>query len=115
MKRNSNEKKLVQDPIIKLLNLRGFYVFNANAGKIQTKTGYFFSGVPAGTSDIIGIAPDGKMVAIECKYDKGRPTEMQKDFIYNIERKGGVAFCTNSIEDCLAKLNDRGYNISYKL
>ncbi len=42
-----------------------------------------------GSSDIIGILPDGKFLAIECKSDKGRLSEAQKIFLKKIDDMGG--------------------------
>lgn len=56
-----------------------------------------------GVSDILGII-DGRILAIEVKTPTGRPTPEQKEFINNINARGGVAFISRSTEQTFATL-----------
>lgn len=74
--------------------------FNNKAGK-YIKSPYQLNGV----SDILGILPDGRFLAIEVKrpyvrgvQSAGKPTREQLRFINNINNFGGVAFVCDSIE-----------------
>jgi len=58
-----------------------------------------------GVSDILGILPDGRFLAIEVKSATGRPSEEQKKFIWQINANGGKAFLARSIEDVEAELS----------
>jgi len=104
------EKQRVEKPIIAMLNMADFKVFCANSGKVRVDN-RFFSGTPAGTSDIIGCAPDGRFVAIECKYGDNKPTAIQLRFIEEMADRGAIAFWTNSTEDCLEKLQHFGLTL----
>lgn len=68
-------------------------------------------GAPAGTADIIGIAPDGRFLAIECKAGRGKTTERQEAFLARIRERNGVAFVARSVEDVSKQLLEAGYNV----
>jgi len=53
----------------------------------------------AGISDIIGILPDGKFLAIEVKKNGGKLSPHQKEFINLINSSGGLAFVAKSLHD----------------
>jgi len=60
-----------------------------------------------GISDILGIYK-GKMLAIEVKQPKKKPTEDQQKFINKINENGGIAFvatCINDVEVYLGTAN----------
>jgi len=52
----------------------------------------------AGVSDIIGCLPNGRILCLEVKTDKGKPTELQSEFIAEISRNNGLAGIVRSIE-----------------
>lgn len=58
-----------------------------------------------GISDIIGVLPDGKFLAIEVKRPGRKPTERQKQFLEQVKAAGGVAFVAYNVEDVAKKLN----------
>lgn len=58
-----------------------------------------------GTSDILGVLPDGKFLAIEVKSKTGRPSPEQVLFIDNVTKNGGIAFIARSVEDVKDQLN----------
>ncbi|HEX8196380.1 MAG TPA: hypothetical protein VF571_09345 [Pyrinomonadaceae bacterium] len=53
----------------------------------------------AGTSDITGISPTGRFIAIECKVGKNKPTELQEAYLEEIKKRGGIARVAYSLED----------------
>lgn len=57
-----------------------------------------------GTSDILGILPDGRFLAIEVKSATGRLSEEQKFFIFQINANGGKAFMARTIQDVETEL-----------
>lgn len=59
----------------------------------------------AGTSDILALRA-GVFLAIETKFDKNKPTAMQKQFLDSVTAEGGFGFCVNEtmLED-FAKWN----------
>lgn len=56
-----------------------------------------------GTSDILGIF-EGKFLAIEVKTPVGRATPEQKEFISNVNSRGGTAFIARSSEQAIQTL-----------
>ena len=60
-----------------------------------------------GSSDIIGILPNGRFLAVECKKENGGVlSDKQKEFLTQIRLNGGFAVCVNSLFDLESKLND---------
>lgn len=57
-----------------------------------------------GGSDLVGIAPGGRFLAIEVKVPGAQPTAEQQRFIDAVKAAGGVAGVVRSIEDALALL-----------
>ena len=54
-------------------------------------------------SDILGILPDGRFLAVECKREKGGVVSPeQKEFLLNINANGGVGIVVHSVDE-LAK------------
>ena len=58
-------------------------------------------GLCVGSSDIIGITPSGKFLAIEVKTPKGRATKEQLRFIEAVKSAGGIGGIARSVEDAL--------------
>jgi len=52
-----------------------------------------------GVSDILGILPDGRFLAIEVKTPIGVVSKDQKEFLKNVNDNGGVGFVAKKIED----------------
>lgn len=65
----------------------------------------FSTGLPEGTSDLLGFTLDGRILAIECKSATGKPSEEQVKFLEAIRVAGGVAGVCRSVEDALALIN----------
>lgn len=78
-------------------------IFRANVGKGRTFDGrYFDTGLPVGFSDLFGFRKsDGKMVFIEVKTTKGRPSEKQKHFLETMRNYGAIAGIARSVEDAI--------------
>jgi hypothetical protein len=60
-----------------------------------------------GTSDILGVLPDGRILACEVKSATGRVSREQQAFINKINESGGVAFVARSLDDVIENL--KGY------
>lgn len=58
-------------------------------------------GLCVGSSDIIGIAPDGRFLAIEVKTKTGRASKEQLRFIEAVKNAGGIAGIARSVEEAL--------------
>lgn len=66
----------------------------------------FTTGLCVGGSDIIGIAPDGRFMAVEAKTETGRVSAEQERFIAAVRQAGGIAGVARSVQDALSLLTD---------
>jgi hypothetical protein len=96
---------------LEYLEIRGVYAYRQNTGaaEYQDKTGkkrFVRYGKP-GASDIIGLLPSGRFIAVECKAHGGRLSEHQFRFLRDIERMGGLAVVARSVEDLAQSLKEQ--------
>jgi len=93
----------VQALILLALSDAGCLIFRNNVGCLPDRTGrpvrYGVGG--NGGSDLIGIAPDGKFLAIEVKTALGQPTDAQLRFIQAVQRQGGRAGIARSAAEAV--------------
>lgn len=61
-------------------------------------------GATPGISDILGVLPGGRMLAIEVKTEKGKLSPHQERFIQNVNDNGGLAFVARSFDDVVQRL-----------
>jgi hypothetical protein len=59
-----------------------------------------------GASDILGVLPGGRFVAVECKRPGNVPTDDQREFLNAVNRRGGLALLVYDAVD-LAEIIDR--------
>lgn len=84
------------------LSKAGCAVWRNNTGVLPDKTGRLVKfGLCVGSSDLIGIAPDGRFMAVECKAALGQPTDAQLRFIDAVRRAGGRAGIARSAADAV--------------
>lgn len=96
-----SETNIVNDCLI-ALSKAGCLAWRNNTGALQDKTGRLVRyGLCKGSSDIIGICPDGRFLAVECKNSSGRATEDQLRFIDAVRSKGGRAGVARCADDAL--------------
>lgn len=65
------------------------------------------SGLCKGGADLIGVAPDGRFLAVEVKTIKGRPTSEQRQFLQAVKDAGGIAGIARSPVEALQLLQDQ--------
>lgn len=96
--RNGRYKKetyLINDAV-EYLSMYGCTCFrHNNTGAYDRRAGCYRkpSGIAyiKGVSDIIGCAPDGRFIALECKSSSDKPTFDQAAFVERIRYAGGIA------------------------
>ena len=100
MKRLVVPESAVLSQCMAYLHVRRIFCWRNNTGAAKTEDGrYVRFGLP-GASDIIGIMPDGRFLAVECKRSVGgRLSPQQKVFLDRIREAGGVAVVATSLED----------------
>jgi hypothetical protein len=93
----------IQNTILEYLQIKKIYCWRNNNTSMYDPTKKVFRAMPKhsikGVSDILGILPNGKLLAIEVKKKGTYPSKEQKEFIQHINDNGGVAFVARSIED----------------
>lgn len=62
-------------------------------------------GLCVGSSDLIGIGPNGLFAAIEVKTKTGRPSTEQVEFIDRVRARGGIAGIARSPQEAIELLN----------
>lgn len=88
---------------LQYLNLVGVFAWRSNTGAVSgTYKGKdrFIRFGPKGQSDIIGILPDGRFLAVEVKRPGGKLTFEQDMFLDTIRKRGGVALHVQSLQEC---------------
>jgi len=81
------------------LSVAGCLVWRNNAGVLKDASGRPIRyGLCVGSADLIGVAPDGKFLAVEVKTATGRTSEAQDRFIAAVLRLGGRAGVARSPE-----------------
>lgn len=88
-----------QKEVMDYLTAIGIFAWRNNNGS----RGRVRFGLP-GASDILGILPDGRFLAIEMKGPKTKVQQNQHDFIDDIKRNNGVAFIARSLKDVQEEL-----------
>ena len=76
----------------------GAHVVEGPAGRRFIRYGFL------GLSDVLGQLTDGRLLAVETKTRKGRPTPEQVEFLQLVADNGGVAVLARGIDDVEAAL-----------
>lgn len=106
-------EKAIENQILNFLIGNRIFAWKVKTvGTFDTKLGIFRkrpSNYLRGVADIIGCLPDGKLLAIEVKSEKGRLSVHQKLFLENVTRQNGLAFFARSVDDVEKALIAAGY------
>lgn len=96
-------EKYIQKDILKYLRANNIYCWpNKTQGTYNPTLKRFMAGHTfKGPSDVLGILDTGQFLAIEVKSKTGKLSPEQKDFLQNINQRGGVAFMCRSLEECI--------------
>ena len=101
----SSEKDL-QKEILSYLCSSGIFAWRQNTGAVLYKKRFVRFGLP-GISDIIGIMPDGRFLAIEVKSEKGKLTVYQEGFLEAVRKNGGIAIIARSLFDVISLVKNQ--------
>lgn len=105
-----NKESVYQKAILEYLQYKGIYAWrNQSTGIFNPKGGGFIPLGKPGVSDILGILPNGRFLAIEVKTPTGKLSDKQSAFIFDINKQGGLAFMAVTIEDVQKHLKDNGF------
>lgn len=102
-------EKVIQRNILTFLREIGIFAWqNKSIGVFDRKRNQFLMPKTTfairGTSDILGILPDGRFLAIEVKNKQGKLSQAQLEFIRVIQANHGVAFVSRSVTQTFEQL-----------
>jgi hypothetical protein len=80
----------VKNACIRALYLLGCFVWNNPTGAWRTPQGAWVPYGKKGSSDIIGLTPNGRMICVECKQGKNDTSLEQDEFRRLILEKKGI-------------------------
>lgn len=99
----------IQNQILEWLPYYGVFAWRNNSGLVSVGEGRYKRMIKmgqAGLPDIIGVQKaTGRLVAIEVKRPKKKPTELQQQTLQTLKDHGAIAFVATSIEDVKKELN----------
>ena len=109
MVKRDTPEGLVKAAILEYLYVRGFFAWNNPTGALEVRPRQWMRFGKVGSADIMGCLPGGRFLAIECKAERGRLSGAQQDFLYEVERLGGLAIVARSWTDVGMALHEAGY------
>ena len=84
----------------------GYFVWRNNVGAAKVGRRWLRFGLK-GSSDILGVGPAGRLLAVECKTAKGVLSPEQAEFLMRVKRGGGIAIVARSVSDLEQVLPDK--------
>lgn len=94
----SQPENEVKNACLRWLKDRDIYAWRNNTGMVWSGNHPIRFGL-VGSADIIGLLPDGRFLAVECKSKTGKQSDVQKRFQENIEQNHGVYVLAYGVED----------------
>lgn len=92
----------IQNEIMIALSQAGCVVWRNNTGVLKDASGRPIKfGLCKGSADLIGIAKDGRFLAVEVKTAVGRVRPEQELFIASVKRAGGRAGVARCVDDAM--------------
>jgi hypothetical protein len=99
-------EQAIQRQILEYLNWKHIFAWKVTTTGIYVKArNTWIPNQAPGVSDILGVLPGGRLLAIEVKAPKGKVSFNQQQFIDRVNENGGLAFVAYSIEEVEAHLN----------
>jgi hypothetical protein len=99
----------VKNEVMRYLKLRHIKAWSNPSGAVRIRPGKFMSFGLKGSSDILGLLPGGRFLAVECKAEHGRLSPEQRQFLADVKALGGLAVVAKSWRDIEAALMEAGY------
>jgi hypothetical protein len=109
MSRSDTPENRIKAEVLKYLKLWQIKAWSNPSGAVRIRPGKFMSFGLKGSSDILGVLPGGKILAIECKAKGGRMSPEQRQFLAEIRNLGGMAIVAKSWTDIDQALREAGY------
>jgi hypothetical protein len=96
--RSGDRESTVLRECLHYLHNQGIFAWRNNTGTVWMGGQPVSFGYP-GSSDIVGILPGGKFLAVECKSATGKQSDKQKAFQEKVTAAGGLYLLVRSVED----------------
>jgi hypothetical protein len=109
MSRSDTPEGRVLAGCLRYLKIRGIYHWRNSVGSVQIRPGQWYRFGKVGSSDILGVLPDGKILAVETKAKRGQLSPEQRQFLADIKALGGLAVVVKSWKDIDQALREAGY------
>jgi hypothetical protein len=109
MSRGNTPENRVKKECLEYLKLRQIKAWSNPSGAVQIRPGKFMSFGLKGSSDILGILPGGRFLAVECKAEHGRLSPDQREFLNDIAALGGVALVVKNWKEIDNAFRQNGY------
>jgi hypothetical protein len=109
MSRSDTPENRVKAEVMKYLKLRHIYCWSNPSGAVRIRPGKFMSFGLKGSSDILGVLPGGRFLAVEVKAQGGRLSPEQRQFLETIRGLGGLPLVVRSWKELDAELRKAGY------
>lgn len=105
-------EKDIQATILDWLAAIGAFAIRCNSGAMvvegrHKKRFIRFTNQP-GCSDILACLPNGMFAAIEVKRPGNEPTEAQRAFLREVEKRGGIGLWVTSVKELERDLREAG-------
>ncbi|MCK4340262.1 MAG: hypothetical protein KAY37_00890 [Phycisphaerae bacterium] len=108
-RKRGRETELVQ-ACLEVLRLRGCLMWRNNTGATRYADRYGRMRLvrfgPRGSSDILGLLPGGRFLAVECKVGRNKPTLCQQVFLNQVNENGGLGVCVWSVGELLEQIQN---------
>lgn len=99
----TEESKLLAEIRVALAREPDMVLWRLSAGLSFGLDGtQYRAGMVPGASDLIGVGPGGRFIALEVKTTTGRVSDEQKMFMELVRKKGGFAAVVRSVDEALA-------------
>jgi len=102
------KETLIKNSILDYLHYKNIFCWlNNTSGNYSIKTNSYYKNprLLRGVADIIGLLPDGRLLAIECKSGKNRQSAEQINFQNGIVGNKGIYILAYSLDDVEFALN----------
>lgn len=98
-----SSERNIQALILMALSEAGCLVWRQDTGAYKAPDGRLIRyGLCPGSADVIGVAKDGRFLAVEVKAANGRVSPAQVQFLDAVRRAGGRAGVARSVDDALS-------------
>ena len=105
-RRGPNAESAIQTAIVEALRYAGCWVLRLNSGAIRAGSRPITL-APAGTPDLLVVAPGGRVVFLEVKTSTGRLSAAQRAMHAELTRLGATVAVVRSVEEALAVVGMR--------